>query len=518
MAKRWWRGQRRNCRLAATLMIVEHQAILQALHAAKLADLNTLRAHSHQALANQQRYLAQLQDAGFDAKTIAQACSEFYQLPYLSQIKVNFNEKYFSLIEQFILLPLDENETEIHLAIADPYYFLHQHQLEINSLKKLKFFLIDYQQLIKSANYYLNSMDLKKQTADRIARQILQNAIHLSASDIHIEPQAEDCRLRLRLDGLLHTQSIIDAQITASLINHIKIVAGLDIAEKRLPQDGRFQFLTHSGIKKDCRISSCPGLFGEKIVIRILYAHRKLLQLDELGLNFQQKNIFLQQIKKPQGLILVTGPTGSGKTITLYTALNLLNCSTKNIATVEDPIEIHLPGIHQVNIHNKANLDFSTILRAFLRQDPDMIIVGEIRDLETAQIAIRAAQTGHLVLATLHTNSAIEAISRLINMGIAAYQLSACLNFVIAQRLLRRCCAFCHNGCEQCHAGFKGRIGIFECLAIDENLAELINQNASVQKLKHHATKIGMQTLQESAQEKIAIKLSTEAELERVLA
>lgn len=499
-------------------MFNQHQAILQALHAANLADLTTLRAHSHQALASQQRYLVQLQDAGFDSKIIAQACSEFYQLPCLNQINAQANEKYFDLIEHYILLPINETETEIHFAIADPYYFLHQDQLEINNLKKIKFYLIDYLELIKSADLYLNSINLNQQSADRKTRQILENAIHLQASDIHIEPTAENCRLRLRLDGLLHEFSKISAQLQPSLINHIKILAGLDIAEKRLPQDGRFQFITHSGIKKDCRISTCPGLFGEKIVIRILYAHKKLLQLDELGLNFQQKNLFLQQIKKPQGLILVTGPTGSGKTITLYSALNLLNCESKNISTVEDPIEIYLAGVHQVNIQNKANLDFATILRAFLRQDPDILMVGEIRDLETAQIALRAAQTGHLVLATLHTNSAVEAISRLINMGLAPYQLSACLHFIIAQRLLRRRCAFCQSGCEHCHAGFKGRIGIFECLTIDDNLAELINQNASVQQLKNYAIQSGMQTLQENAEEKIALKLSTHEELQRVLA
>lgn len=501
-------------------MIIEHQALLQALHAAKLDNLSNLRAYSHQALANQQRYLWQLIEAGFTTALIAKACYEFYQIPYLDEFTLNDNlaENYFSLIENFILLPLLENEDEIHFAIADPYYFLHQSQLEFTVLKKIKFYLVDYNKFIGEINSYLNARDFKNLPADKIVRQILQNAIHLNASDIHFEPQAEDCRLRLRLDGLLHTEMSIKPQITATLINHIKILAGLDIAEKRLPQDGRFHFLTNSGVRKDCRISSCPGLFGEKIVIRILYAHKKLLALNELGLNETQQTLFLQQIKKNHGLILVTGPTGSGKTITLYTALNILNCSTKNIATVEDPIEIHLAGIHQVNIQNKTNLNFAAILRAFLRQDPDILMVGEIRDLETAEIALRAAHTGHLVLATLHTNSATEAISRLINMGIAPYQLSSCLNFIIAQRLIRRSCSFCNNGCKHCYQGFKGRVGIFECLAIDETFKELINKNPSAQMLRIQAKKSGMQNLEENAQEKVNMKLSTMAEIQRVLA
>lgn len=501
-------------------MLVEHQALLQALHAAKLADLSSLRSFSHQALAQKQRYIVQLQEAGFCSKIIAQACHEFYKLPYYHETPLNFDftEKYLSLIKNFIALPIEENQNEIHLAISDPYYFLYQHSLELNPAKKIIFYLISYEELLLKLNKFLNSRDCSTESADQIARQIIQNAIHLNASDIHIEPQAENCHLRLRLDGLLQPQRPIPSRMMATLINHIKILANLDIAEKRLPQDGRFQFLTNSGIQKNCRISSCPGLFGEKLVIRILHAHKNLLQLSELGLNVEQEALFLKQIKKNQGLILVTGPTGSGKTITLYTALNLLNCQSKNILTVEDPIEIYLAGLHQVNIHNKADLDFAKILRAFLRQDPDIIMVGEIRDLETAQIAIRAAQTGHLVLATLHTNSAIEAISRLRNLGLAAHQISSCLQFVIAQRLLRRRCAYCDNGCENCHAGFKGRIGIFECLEIDEELAELINHNASKQIMRAYTVKKGLQSLEENAKEKISQGLSSLEEVERVLA
>lgn len=501
-------------------MLTEHQPLLQALYAAKLADLTSLSAHSHQALSQEQRYLVQLQEAGLCSETIAKACSEFYKLPYCQEpsLDLKLAQKYPWLIANFVALPIKESAQQIDLAIADPYYFLYQHALELDPTKKLNFHLVSYEKLLSKLNKFLNSYEFGSQSADQIARQIIQNAIHLNASDIHIEPQAETCHLRLRLDGLLHPQTAIPSRMTATLINHIKILAGLDIAEKRLPQDGRFQFLTHSGIKKNCRISSCPGLFGEKLVIRILHAHKKLLQLHELGLNDQQKNLFLKQIKKNQGLILVTGPTGSGKTITLYTALNLLNCNSKNILTVEDPIEIHLSGVHQVNIHNKADLDFAKILRAFLRQDPDIIMLGEIRDLESAEIAIRAAQTGHLVLSTLHTNSAVEAITRLRNLGLASHQISSCLQFVIAQRLLRRSCPYCHNGCENCHAGFKGRLGIFECLVIDEELADLINKDASVQVLKAHAEKKGLQSLEQNAKEKIAQGLSCLEEVQRVLA
>lgn len=330
----------------------------------------------------------------------------------------------------------------------------------------------------------------KKYSAVKFIDDILLTAIEKNASDIHFEPYEQYCRVRLRIDGLLHEIIKTELSFSQQFGARLKIMSGLDISERRLPQDGRFSFQISTNKNIACRISTCPASFGEKIVIRILNPENVIFRIEELGLTEEQQQIFLHFINRPEGLILVTGPTSSGKTVSLYTALNILNSEHKNISTVEDPIEINLNGVNQTAINNKIGLDFATVLRAFLRQDPDVIMVGEIRDLDTAEIAIRAAQTGHLVLATLHANSAAEALSRLLNMGIAAFNLASSITLIIAQRLSRKLCPFCKKkhhfqetilqelglqaeetdtttifkacGCEQCYKGYKGRIGIFE--------------------------------------------------------
>lgn len=341
----------------------------------------------------------------------------------------------------------------------------------------------------------------------KFVNQMIQDAIQQSVSDIHIEPYANQCRIRVRRDGLLYENHLLPNTLTTRIAARLKVMAKLDIAEKRLPQDGRFQLF---GI--DIRMNSCPTYFGEKIVLRLLDANKLSLEIAALGFSDSQQNLFLDKISQPQGLILVTGPTGSGKTVTLYSALQHRNKNEINISTVEDPIEIQLPGINQVNIHPKIGLDFPQVLRALLRQDPDIIMVGEIRDHETAQIAIQAAHTGHLVFATLHTNSAWDALTRLNSMDVSSYHILQALSLIVSQRLIRKLCGHCKifdtksetfiaKGCEYCLNGYSGRTGIYECLPITENISDYFLQgnkpvltdtlkNAALQKLSEGITSL----------------------------
>jgi len=309
--------------------------------------------------------------------------------------------------------------------------------------------------------------------------EMIYQAIKQSASDIHIEPYATQCRIRFRRDGILFLASDIPGDIMERFITRLKVMAKLDIAEKRLPQDGRFLF---SGI--DIRVNTCPTLYGEKIVLRLLNAKTFSLSIDALGLMEHQKKLFLEKVSQPHGLILVTGPTGSGKTVTLYSAIQYRNALDVNISTVEDPIEIQLAGINQINVNPKIGLGFANILRGLLRQDPDILMIGEIRDTETAEIAIQAAHTGHLVFSTLHTHRAKDVKTRLTAMGISNYHLTHSLSLIITQRLLRKLCDNCKEpdstphpqdqsitiyrakSCKNCLNGYQGRIGIYEFLTM----------------------------------------------------
>lgn len=310
---------------------------------------------------------------------------------------------------------------------------------------------------------------------------LLQEAINRNVSDVHFEPYENQFRIRFRQDGILQTYTEPNVDLAHRLIARLKILSLMDIAERRLPQDGRFNLNLESSRNIDFRVSTCPTLFGEKVVVRILDPLNLQMDMDALGFEDFQKELFLNALKQPQGMILVTGPTGSGKTVTLYCALNYLNSPHINISTAEDPVEIALEGINQVNMHPKIGLNFSTSLRCFLRQDPDVIMVGEIRDLETAEIAMKAAQTGHLVLSTLHTTGAAQTIARLASMGLPEFNIAAGLSLIVSQRLARRLCPDCKQlkyydqmeqplytakGCENCHYGYKGRIGIYEVMPI----------------------------------------------------
>ncbi|MCQ8897055.1 type IV-A pilus assembly ATPase PilB [Limnobacter humi] len=377
----------------------------------------------------------------------------------------------------------------------------------------------------------------------RFVHRVLNDALKKGASDIHFEPYEKTYRVRFRVDGVLQEASQPPLAARAKIAARIKIMSGLNTTETRVPQDGRIRLTLGADERKvDFRVSTLPTLFGEKIVMRLLDSTKSVVRMDQLGLDLQQQQAVEAALAKPHGMILVTGPTGSGKTVSLYTFLNLLNDDTVNISTVEDPAEINLAGINQVNINERIGLSFAKALRAMLRQDPDVIMVGEIRDLETADISIKASQTGHKVLSTLHTNDAASTIVRLKNMGVETYNIASSLNLVIAQRLVRKLCAckaphpdglrslvnsgllaevphadwtpFCAVGCDSCNGtGYLGRTGIHEVMPITEALQDLIIQGASALALEKQARADGVKSMRESGLDKIRQGITTIEEI-----
>ncbi|MRT28425.1 GspE/PulE family protein [Herbaspirillum sp. CAH-3] len=337
----------------------------------------------------------------------------------------------------------------------------------------------------------------------RLLHKLLADAVDMGASDLHFEPFEHLFRVRLRLDGVLHELAQPPLSLRDKLATRLKILARLDIAEKRLPQDGKMR-LALGERSVDFRVSTLPTQFGEKIVLRILDTAQAALSISDLGYEPAQQEALLQAISKPHGLVLMTGPTGSGKTVSLYACLQRLNQPGVNIATAEDPVEINLPGINQVSINERAGLDFALALRAFLRQDPDVLMVGEIRDLETADIAVKASQTGHLVLSTLHTNDAPATLTRLLNMGVPAYNIAASVNLIVAQRLVRKLCrcrrpaggtpaTFVPHGCPACNqTGFRGRTGIYQVMPVSAAMQSLILSQAGTLELSRQAQAEGI--------------------------
>ena len=375
-------------------------------------------------------------------------------------------------------------------------------------------------------------------------QQQLEQAVALQASDLHFEPYESFYRVRLRIDGQLREMGQVPEPFRERLAARIKVLARLDVAEKRLPQDGRILLSSAQGRTLDLRVSTLPTLFGEKVVVRLLDTRAQQLQLARLGYEADDLQQLEQAIHRPHGMVLVTGPTGSGKTQSLYACLHQLNTPALNIATVEDPCEIQLPGINQVNVQDKPGLSYVVVLRAFLRQDPDVLMVGEIRDLETAQIAVQAAQTGHLLLSTLHTQDAPATLVRLRNMGVAGYNLAASVSLVTAQRLVRTLCPVCKQaqplsaevlrqagwrapdlaasvpvyrplGCDQCHQGFKGRTGIFQVMPMSAALQSLVVDEASGLALAQQAQREGLRSLREAGLRKVLAGLTS---LDEVLA
>ncbi len=479
-----------------------------------------------------------------------------------------------NLQQKYQILPLWQDKKKLGLVLVDPTQQLVFDTIRFTTGLMLEYKIADEKKLVALLKKVIS---LKKQTISRVigvnrdkeaqlkeinnldssfnnsssddltiinyVYKFLIDAITRNASDIHIEPYQEQLEIRFRIDGLLYSIVVLPKHLIPRVITRLKIMSQLDIAERRIPQDGRFQVKDRYGRNVDCRLSTCPTIHGEKLVIRILDSNKMLLEIDKLGMNRKQIGEFITALKSPHGMILVTGPTGSGKTITLYTALSFLKKPTVNISTVENPIEIILPGINQVNINPAIGLNFACVLRAFLRQDPDIIMVGEMRDQETAEIGIKAAQTGHLVLSTLHTNSAIESLIRLENMNIPTYNIVASVNLIIAQRLVRRLCTQCKieeqlpekflfklnlipdpnikiftaRGCSQCTDGYKGRTGIFEILTLTEEMKKIILEKNNVLEIKEFAQKQGMQTLYLSALEKLKQGEISLLEMKRII-
>jgi len=378
----------------------------------------------------------------------------------------------------------------------------------------------------------------------KFVNKVLVDAIRKGASDIHFEPYETEYRVRVRIDGILKQVAKVPVKLHARIAARLKVMAQLDIAEKRVPQDGRIKLNLSKSKQIDFRVSTLPTLFGEKIVLRILDASAAKLGIDKLGYEDHQKKLFLDAIQKPYGMVLVTGPTGSGKTVSLYTALNILNDEERNISTVEDPVEIRVSGINQVQMNVKRGMTFAAALRSFLRQDPDVIMVGEIRDLETAEIAIKAAQTGHMVLSTLHTNDAPQTIARLMNMGVAPFNITSSVSLVIAQRLARRLhdckrqvqlpehallaegftadeihaglTLYDAVGCQDCTDGYKGRTGIYQVMPMTDEIQEIILAGGNVQQLTDSAKASGVSDLRQSALLKVRNGVTSLAEINRV--
>ncbi|EPW3853969.1 type IV-A pilus assembly ATPase PilB [Acinetobacter baumannii] len=376
--------------------------------------------------------------------------------------------------------------------------------------------------------------------------KLLIDAIRMGASDLHFEPYEKSYRVRYRVDGVLRQIANPPLQLANRLASRLKVMSQMDISEKRVPQDGRIKLKLSKSKAIDFRVNSLPTLFGEKLVLRILDPSSAMLGIDALGYEEDQKALFMEALDKPQGMLLITGPTGSGKTVSLYTGLNILNTESSNISTAEDPVEINLEGINQVNVNPKVGLTFAAALKSFLRQDPDIIMVGEIRDLETAEIAIKAAQTGHMVMSTLHTNSAPETLTRLRNMGVPSFNIATSVNLVIAQRLARRLCSQCKIpadipkqsllemgfteqdlahpdfrvfqpvGCPECREGYKGRVGIYEVMKVTPEISKIIMEDGNALEIAAASEKLGFNNLRRSGLKKVMQGVTSLQEVNRV--
>lgn len=380
----------------------------------------------------------------------------------------------------------------------------------------------------------------------KFVNKMLVDAIRMGASDLHFEPYEKSFRVRFRVDGVMQKMASPPVQLASKIAARLKVMSQMDISERRIPQDGRIKLKISKTKTIDFRVNSLPTLFGEKIVLRILDPSSAMLGIDALGYEPDQQEMFLEALHKPQGMLLITGPTGSGKTVSLYTGINILNTGATNISTAEDPVEINLEGINQVNVNAKVGLTFANALKSFLRQDPDIVMVGEIRDLETAEIAIKAAQTGHMVLSTLHTNSAPETLTRLRNMGVASFNIATSVNLVIAQRLARRLCKNCKKpiniprqslleigftdadldnpdnviyepvGCNECREGYKGRVGIYEVMKVSPDISRIIMEDGNAIDIKDAALKNGFRDLRRSGVLKVLQGVTSIQEMMRV--
>ncbi len=495
----------------------------------------------------------------FDDKKFAQAAAQKYKIPFIDLSNASVPENVQNLIKKtnvirYRIFPIQKREGKIVLATFDPTILekekevstLIRSQVEIilTTISAWKKLFEEVRQSVDEILSTIKEVDESKLQDEKIDEQdigqdvitmvnrILAEAYLKKVSDIHIEPYEKKFRVRFRLDGELREAFDPPRSMMLPLISRMKIMAKMDISEKRVPQDGRIKLMV-AGRPIDYRVSSLPTLFGEKIVLRLLDSSNLQLDMTKLGFEKKQIEVFQEAIHRPFGMVLVTGPTGSGKTTTLYSAIAELNCVDVNISTAEDPVEFNLEGVNQVNVKKEVGLTFASALKAFLRQDPDIVLIGEIRDFETGEIGVEAALTGHMVLSTLHTNDASATVTRLLNMGIEPFLVTAALNCIVAQRLARRICPNCKEevkipkeqlvaagvspasaekmktyqgkGCDACGgSGYKGRVAIYEVLAMTPRLRELVLRHASSDEIKMMAIKEGMKTLRMSALTKVA--------------
>jgi len=536
--------------------VVDEPTMLDALNAARERKTNVV---------------TQLVTSGAaTARDIAIAASAEFGVPLFDLDAVNLDLETVKLVSDKLLakhrvLPLFKRGKRLFLAVADPTNLHAIDEIKFQTGLGVEAIVVEDDKLQKAVDKAIEQADQQmpnlgdeegvdleslemsageedldeKITRDdvedapivKFVNKIMIDAIRRGASDIHFEPYEKIYRVRYRVDGVLKEIAQPPVQLGGKLAARLKVMSRLDIAERRVPQDGRIKMKLSKNRAIDFRVSSCPTLFGEKIVMRILDPSQASLGIDALGYEPFQKDLYLKYLAKPQGMILVTGPTGSGKTVSLYTGLQILNREDTNISTAEDPAEINLPGINQVNVNPKVGLTFAAAMRAFLRQDPDVIMVGEIRDLETAEIAIKAAQTGHLVLSTLHTNDAAQTLTRLIDMGVKPYAIATSVSLIIAQRLGRRLCSHCKQplelpkeallkegfaesdaaagvklfapkGCSNCTDGYKGRVGIYQVMPVTETIGRIILSGGSAPDITEEAAKRGVWDLRRAGLEK----------------
>jgi type IV pilus assembly protein PilB len=550
--------------------VVEESAMLEAVNAARERKMSVV---------------TQLVSTGAaNARDIAVAASNEFGVPLCDLDAVNPDLETVRLVSDKLLakhrvLPIFRRGKRLFLAVADPTNLHAIDEIKFQTSLGIEAVVVEDDKLQKAIDKTLEQVDNQmsafseeegidleslevsggdESPDDKVSRddvedapivrfvnKVMLDAIRRGASDIHFEPYEKIYRVRLRMDGVLKELAQPPVQLAQKLSARLKVMARLDIAERRVPQDGRIKMKLSKNRAIDFRVSTCPTLFGEKIVMRILDPAQAALGIDSLGYESFQKDLYTKYLAKPQGMILVTGPTGSGKTVSLYTGLHILNREDTNISTAEDPAEINLPGVNQVNVNAKVGLTFAAAMRAFLRQDPDVIMVGEIRDLETAEIAIKAAQTGHLVLSTLHTNDAPQTLTRLIDMGVKPYAIATSVSLIIAQRLARRLCSSCKQpmdipkeallkegyseadvasgmkiftpkGCSNCTDGYKGRVGIYQVLPVTESIARIILAGGSAVDIGDQAAKEGVWDLRRSGLEKVKAGLTSLEEVNSV--
>ncbi|TAM46847.1 MAG: type IV-A pilus assembly ATPase PilB [Gammaproteobacteria bacterium] len=537
-----------------------------------------------EALNNKVSFVTQLVESKkLDGVTIARVASDAFGIPLFEIDALDLETAPVKLLDEKIIrrhrvLPLFKRGSRLFIAIADPTNLQAIEEIKFHTGLGTEPILVEEPKLGNAIEKCLAANDTSlaqltggddlenleliadQETSEtsaaggeegindapivKFVNKVLVDAINRGASDIHIEPYEKTYRVRYRQDGVLQEIMTPPLALANRISARLKILARLDIAERRVPQDGRIKMRVSKNRAIDFRVSTLPTLWGEKIVLRILDPTSATLGVEKLGFEPEQKELFINAINRPQGMVLVTGPTGSGKTVTLYTALNILNTPENNISTAEDPVEINLAGINQVNVNEKAGLTFAAALRAFLRQDPDIVMVGEIRDLETAEIAIKAAQTGHLVLSTLHTNDAPATLTRLVNMGVAPFNIASSVHLIVAQRLGRRLCPNCKKplelpkealqragfneneldtltiygpvGCDACSGGYKGRVGIYQVMPVSEAIGEIIMRGGNQLDIERQALKEGVPTMRQAGLKKVRDGITSLEEVESV--